>query len=114
MTAPHILATRHDDAVDRIEAHAKSLGDEHPDIVDAAERVREARGPDEEHSRVFRLEAIADLMERIDELTAGQKADPLEEKNKEELYGLGRDEGADVKRSDNKADLLMKIRQNRA
>lgn len=63
MTAPHILAQRHDAAVQRIEARAKSIGGKNPEAAKAIEAVRDVRGPDEEHIRVFRLEAIADLQE---------------------------------------------------
>lgn len=114
MTAPHILATRHDEAVDKIQAHAKSISSDHPEVVDAVERVRNTSGPDEEHTRVFRLEAIADLLEVIDEKTAGEKADPLEVKTVPELRQIAKEEGVEGSVSQfNKQELIDAINEKR-
>ena len=114
MTAPHILANRHDEAVEKIQAHSKSIGGEEPEIVEAVERVRTASGPDEEHTRVFRLEAIADLLEAIDEKTPGNKADPLEEKSVAQLKQLAHEEGVRGSISQmNKGQLIDAINDKR-
>lgn len=108
------LAQRHDAAIDRIEAHAKSIGGEHPEIVEAAEAVRTAGRRDEVHTRLFRLEAIADLLEVIDEKTAGDKADPLENKTVPELREIANEEGVGGSVSQlNKAELIDAINDKR-
>lgn len=93
MTALHILAQWDEENMDRIAAHAQSLAGDHPEIVEAAERVRTVRGPDEIHTRTFRLGAIADLMECVDRITAGPIADPLDNKNVPELREIAKAEG---------------------
>jgi hypothetical protein len=100
--------------MDRIEAHANSIAGEHPDIAQAAERVRGARGPDEAHTRVFRLEAIADLIELIDEITEGEKADPLEAKTASELREMAKAKGVKRTSDKNKDDLIAAIRNAEA
>lgn len=79
MVARTVLTKRQDAAIERIRAHARSVAGENPEIAEAAERVKNVPNrPDENHARVFRLEAIADLLERLDELTsAGEQ--PTEE-----------------------------------
>ena len=114
MVARTILTKRQDAAMERIEAHANSIADNHEDITEAAERVRDARGPDESHTRVFRLEAIADLLEKIDELKGGSVADPLEVKKVPELRQIAREKDIEGAADLNKAELIEAIRQNEA
>jgi hypothetical protein len=114
VVARTILTKRQDVAMDRIEAHANSIAGEHPDIAEAAERVRSARGPDEAHTRVFRLEAIADLIELIDEITEGEKADPLEAKTASELREMAKAKGVKRTSDKNKDDLIAAIRNAEA
>jgi hypothetical protein len=117
MVARTILTQRQDAAMDRIEAHAKSISKEHPDVAEAAERVRDVRGPDEAHTRVFRIEAIADLLETIDEgeATESEAADPLEVKTVPVLREMARGEGVEGSVSQmNKPDLIDAINERRS
>jgi hypothetical protein len=74
MTARDILHQWSDEAILKIEAHAESIGGDNPEIIDALEKVRDPKGwdgvraPDAEHEQVFRLQALADLMEKVDEI----------------------------------------------
>jgi hypothetical protein len=111
LVARHIRFKRHDEAVERIEAHARSISNNHEDVVEAVECVRDARGPDEEHTRLFRLEAIADLLEKIDELKGGEVADPLEAKKVPELQELAKSRGVKRTSDKNKTELIEAIRQ---
>lgn len=121
MTARDILAQWTDESIERIEAHAKSIGGEKPELKDAAERVRHPRGPDGvaapdlEHGQVFRLMALADLLEAADEVTPGDKADPLEEKTVPELRQLANEEGVEGAVSQmKKSDLVDAINAKRS
>ncbi len=114
MVARTILFKMQDEAARRIEAHARSIGGDHPDIVEAAERVKNAKGLDEQHTRVFHLQAIADLLEKVDEVTSGKAADPLEGKSVKELREIAKEEGVGGSVSQmNKHQLLDEIRANR-
>lgn len=110
MVARTIIHKRHDAAAERIEAHANSIAGNHQDVVEVVERVRTARGPDEMHTRLFRLEAIADLLEKIDELKGGEKADPLEAKRVPELRQIAEENGVDNPSELKKAQLIQAIR----
>ena len=114
MVATTILTKRQDAAMDRIEAHANSIAGDHPEIAEAAQRIRDARGPDENHTRVFRLEAIADLVELIDEITEGEKADPLEGKKVAELRSIATQKGVENPQDLKKAELVEAIREAEA
>ena len=100
--------------MDRIEAHANSVAGDHPDIAEAAQRLKSVRGPDEAHTRVFRLEAIADLVELIDEVTEGEKADPLEGKKVAELRSIATQKGVENPQDLKKAELVEAIREAEA
>lgn len=120
MTARDILAQWTDESIERIEAHAKSIGGDKPELKEAAERVRDPRGPDGvqapdlEHAQVFRLMALADLLESADEVTPGDKADPLEEKTVPELRQIAKDEGVEGSVSQmNKGELVDAINEKR-
>jgi hypothetical protein len=96
--------------MERIEAHANSIAGDHPEIVEAAERVRTVRGPDEMHTRIFRIEAVADLMQLIDELKGGEVADPLEAKKVPELRQIAHEKGIENASELKKAELIEAIR----
>lgn len=113
MVARHLLFSRQDEAVERIAAHAESIGGDNQEVVDAVERVRDVRGPDEQHVRVFRTEAVADLMELLDELITGESADPLEIKTVPQLKGIAKSEGVEGYSDLNKSQLISAINQNR-
>jgi len=57
----------------RIKEDAEELAGDNPEVAEAAERIRTIRAPDEDHARVFRIEAIADLMDAIVEAKADAK-----------------------------------------
>lgn len=114
MVARHLLFTRQDEAVERIAAHAQSIGGTNTDIVDAVERVRNVRGPDEQHIRVFRTEAVADLMQLLDEAITGTETSPLEAKTVPQLRGIAKAEGIEGYSNMNKAALITEIEHNRA
>jgi hypothetical protein len=65
VVARTVLTKREDADIERIQKSAEALAGDSPEIVEAAERVRSVRGPDEVHTRAFRIGAIADLMEAI-------------------------------------------------
>jgi hypothetical protein len=114
MTAPHILAQRQDEAVRRIEAHCNSIGGDAPEIAEAAERVQNVSGPDEVHERVFRLEAVADLLEAVDNSVSSDPAeDDLDALTKAELLTVAQEEGVEVRQSDSKDEIKDAIRSER-
>jgi Rho termination factor, N-terminal domain len=116
MTAPHILTQWQDEAMDKIEAHAKSISEEQPEVVEALQRARTVTGPDELHTRVFRLQAIADVFEALDSgsATSGEAADPLEVKTVPELREIAKEEGVEGSVSQmNKGELIDEINAKR-
>lgn len=120
MTARDILAQWTDESIERIEAHARSIGGDKPELKEAAERVREPKGPDGipapdlEHAQVFRLMALADLLEAADEVTPGEKADPLEQKTVPELRQLAGEEGIENVSVMRKPELIDALNESRS
>lgn len=102
--------------MDRMESHAQSVAGENPEIAEAIERVRTVRGPNEEHTRVFRLEAIADLWEKLGDVTADAKADepgePLEAKRVAELRQIADEAGIENVSQTRKPQLIEAIRES--
>ena len=115
MVARHLLFQRQDAAVERIARHAEHLGGDDPEVVEAVERVRDVNGPDEQHVRVFRTEAVADLMQLLDELLAsGKSEEDLEDKTVVELRQIATTEGVSGAGSiRRKQELVSAIRENR-
>lgn len=114
MVARHILFQRQDEAVERIAAHAQSIGGDNAEVVEAVERVRAVRGMDEQHIRVFRTEAVADLMKLLDEIITGSASDPLEAKTVPQLKGIAKSEGIEGYSDLNKPQLIAAINENRS
>jgi pyruvate/2-oxoglutarate dehydrogenase complex dihydrolipoamide acyltransferase (E2) component len=76
MTAPYILRARRTEAVERASAHAESIAGENEKVAEKIEELRAVRGRDALHEETYRLEALADLLEAVDEATAGDAAKP--------------------------------------
>lgn len=72
MTARDVLHQWTDEAIEKIETHARSIGGKGKAVTRAAEKVRDpvgpdgVRPPDAEHAQTFRLQALAELMEAVD------------------------------------------------
>ncbi len=88
MTAIDILHQWTEDAIARIEASAESLGGDNPEVVEAIEDVRDPKGPDGVrapdalHAQVFRLQALADLLEVVNEKRSSGASKPASKKDK--------------------------------
>lgn len=113
MVARHLLFKRQDDAVEKIAAHAQSIGGQDKDVVEAVEAIRNVRGMDEQHIRVFRTEAVANLMEVLDKQITGSAADPLEASTVPELKGIAKREGVQNYSDMNKSELIHAINASR-
>lgn len=97
--------------MERIEAHAQRKNtDTHKQVQQKVEALREVRGPDEAHTRVFRLEAIADLLDAIEEAEGREAPDRLEAKRVPELKAIAADKGVEGASDMKKADLIRAIR----
>ena len=75
MVARTVIAKRRAAAIERIEEQATLRAQGSTALGEAAERIRSANGPDEAHTELFRLEAIADLMELANEAPAEVQAE---------------------------------------
>ena len=118
MVATTTRNKRQDAAIERIEAHARSLAGESPELAEAAQRIKNVKAQDQDHERLFRLEAVADLLALVDEITAGEangndSGDLLEDKNVSELKDIAKDEGVEAPYKLNKAELIEAIRKQR-
>lgn len=97
--------------MERIEAHAQRKNtSEHKQVQQKVEALREVRGPDEAHTRVFRLEAIADLLDAIEEAEGREAPDRLEVKKVPELKAIAQDKNVEGASDMKKADLIQAIR----
>ena len=98
--------------MERIEAHAQRKNtSEHKQVQQKVEALREVRGPDEAHTRVFRLKAIADLLDAIEEAEGREAPDRLEVKRVPELKAIAADKGVEGASDMKKAELIQAIRQ---
>lgn len=103
-----------DAAIDRIEAYAQRKGGENPEVRDAVERVRNARGQDELHVRLFRTEALADLLDAVEEAEGREPVEPLEVKKVPELRQIANEQGVEGSVSEmNKGQLIDAINSKR-
>lgn len=65
MVARTVLNKRENAAIERIQENLIELAGDDPEAAEVADRVKTARGPDEVHTRLFRMEAIADLTDTV-------------------------------------------------
>jgi hypothetical protein len=88
MAARDVLHQWADEAILKIEAHAKSIGGDNPGVLEAVEKVRDPKGwdgvraPDAEHAQVFRLQALAELMEKVDKMQSRPSESAKDSKKK--------------------------------
>lgn len=90
MVARSILRQRLDAAAEQIEADLRAIGKEQPEVVEAAKKIRDVQGKarfDDEHKRMFHLEAIAELTSKIRQI---QEGDHEEAEQKSEAPKKGR------------------------
>lgn len=116
MTARDVLHRWTEESISRIEKASEAIAGDKPEIREAAERVRDPRGPDgfrapdAAHAQVFRLLALADLVEKVAD-TQGDSA--LEDKPVGELREIAEAEGIERPAQLKKGELVKAIREKR-
>jgi predicted flap endonuclease-1-like 5' DNA nuclease len=69
MAAPAVLRQRRRQALDRADRAANALAEDYPNVLEEMVALRNARGRDEAHTEVKRVEALAGLLEAVAEAT---------------------------------------------